>query len=74
MTNRNLSKYNISEYDDGIRYVDLEITPDCIDHIITGPEFDDQSLWAISQHTEYKLRFADFEIRESLGTGVIRNQ
>lgn len=74
VTNRNLSKYNISKYDDGIRYFDLEITPDCIDHVITGPEFDDQSLLEINQHTEYKLRFADFEIRESLGTGVIRNQ
>ena len=45
-----------------------------IDHIILGPEFDSYSFAVIDTQTEYKLHFRDFELRTSLGTGVIRNQ
>lgn len=74
VNNGNLSKYNISEYDDGIRYYDMEITEDCIDHIILGPEFDSNSFEEIEQHTDYKFKFKDFKLKESLGKGIIRNQ
>ena len=53
---------------------DIEIPTDCIDHIILGPEFDEQSFEEIDRHPEYKFRFRDYELRKSLGTGVIRNQ
>jgi len=74
ISNAHLSTYDISEYADGIKYYDLEIPIDCIDHIILGPEFDSSSFEEIDAHTEYKWHFRDFELRKSLGTGVIRNQ
>ena len=74
ITNGRLSNYkDISQYDDGSKYCDISITPDCIDHFILGPEFDDANLSEIKQHTEYKLNICDFELKRSLGTGVIRN-
>ena len=73
ISNASLSKYSISEYSDGTKYYDLEIPTDCIDHIILGPEFDTHSFAEIDSHVEYKFRFRDFDLRESLGTGVIRN-
>lgn len=74
ITNGRLANYkDISQYDDGSKYCDISITPDCIDHFILGPEFDDQNLSEIKQHTEYKLNICDFELKNSLGTGVIRN-
>lgn len=74
ITNGRLPNYkDISQYDDGSKYCDISITPDCIDHFILGPEFDDQNLSEIKQHTEYKLNICDFELKKSLGTGVIRN-
>lgn len=74
ISNASLSKYDILEYADGVKYYDLEIPADCIDHIILGPEFDLQSFAEIDTHPEYKLRFRNFELKKSLGTGVIRNQ
>ena len=74
ISNASLSKYDISEYADGVKYYDLEIPADCIDHIILGPEFDSHSFAEIDTHTEYKLHFRDFQLQTSLGTGVIRNQ
>lgn len=74
VSNTSLKKYSISEYSDGTKYYDLEISPDCIDHIILGPEFDEHSFEDIDHHTEYKFKFRNFELRQSLGTGVIRNQ
>lgn len=74
ISNASLPKYNVSEYADGVKYYDLEIPADCIDHIILGPEFDSLSFAEIDTHTEYKLHFRNFELRESAGTGVIRNQ
>jgi len=69
-----LSKYSISEYADGTKYCDLEFPADCIDHIILGPEFGPHSFEEIDRHPEYKFKFRDFDLRPSLGTGVIRNQ
>ncbi|MBR2403435.1 MAG: DUF2971 domain-containing protein [Lachnospiraceae bacterium] len=74
ISNASLPKYDVLEYVDGTKYYDLEIPADCIDHIILGPEFDSQSFAEIDTHTEYKLHFRNFELRTSLGTGVIRNQ
>ena len=74
ISNASLAKFDISEYDDGTKYYDIEIPADCIDHIILGPEFDEQSFKEIDRHPEYKFRFRDYELRKSLGTGVIRNQ
>ncbi len=74
ITNGHLSNYkNISQYDDGSKYCDISITPDCIDHFILGPEFDDMALSEIKKHTEYKINMCDFKQKHSLGTGVIRN-
>ena len=74
ISNASLPKYDVLEYVDGTIYYDLEIPADCIDHIILGPEFDSHSFTEIDTHIEYKLHFRDFELRTSLGTGVIRNQ
>lgn len=74
ISNASLPKFSISEYSDGTKYYDLEIPADCIDHIILGPEFGEQSFEEIDRHPEYKFRFRDYVLRKSLGTGVIRNQ
>ena len=74
ISNASLSKYAISEYDDGTKYYDMEIPAECIDHIILGPEFDEHSFKEIDRHSEYKFKFRNFELKTSLGTGVIRNQ
>ena len=74
ISNASLPKFSISENSDGTNYYDLEIPADCIDHIILGPEFDEQTFDEIDRHPEYKFRFRDYELRKSLGTGVIRNQ
>lgn len=74
ISNASLPNFCISEYDDGTKYYDMEIPADCIDHIILGPEFDEISFAEIDSHPEYKFRFRDYELRKSLGTGVIRNQ
>lgn len=74
ISNASLSKYSILEYADGTKYCDVGIPADCIDHIILGPEFDAFSLAEIDSHPEYKFDIHDFELRKSLGTGVIRNQ
>lgn len=74
VSNASMKKYSISEYSDGTKYYDLEISPDCIHHIILGPEFDEHSFEDIDHHTEYKFNFRNFELHQSLGTGVIRNQ
>ena len=74
VSNASLSKYNIFEYTDGTKYCDLELPADCIDHIILGPEFDIDSFAEIDSHPEYKLKLRDFDLRPSIGTGVIRNQ
>lgn len=69
-----LKKYNnISQYADGSKYCDIQITPDCIDHIILGPEFTEDSLAKIELCDDYKLRFSNFRLIKSIGTGVIRN-
>lgn len=65
ITNGRLPNYkDISQCDDGSKYCDISITPDCIDHFILGPEFDDQNLSEIKQHTEYKLNICDFELKK----------
>lgn len=70
----NIKKYKtISQYDDSSYYCDISITPDCIDHFILGPEFNEKNLSEIKQHKEYKLNICDFELKYSVGTGVIRN-
>ena len=74
ISNASLPKFSISEYDYCTRYYNMEIPADCIDHIILGPEFDEISFAEIDSHPEYKFRFRDYELRKSLGTGVIRNQ
>ena len=74
ISNASLSRFDISEYDGGVKYYDVEISADCIDHIILGPEFDESSFAEIDSHPEYKFKFRDYELRKSLGTGVIRNQ
>ena len=74
ISNASLPKFNISEFDDGTMYYDMEIPANCIDHIILGPEFDEVSFEEIDCHPEYKFRFRDYELRKSMGTGVIRNQ
>lgn len=74
ISNASLSKYNLSEYADGTKYCDLEFPSDCIDHIILGPEFDSCSFAEIDHHPEYKFKLRDFDLRKSIGTGVIRNQ
>ena len=74
VSNASLTKFDISEYDDGTKYCDIEIPADCIDHIILGPEFDARLFDEIDCHTEYKFKIRDFDLRESLGTGVIRSQ
>lgn len=74
ISNTSLSKYDISEYADGTKYCDLEFPTECIDHIILGPEFDSNAFEEIDRHTEYKFKLKDFDLRKSIGTGVIRNQ
>lgn len=73
ITNSSMLKFtNISTDSDGAKYCDVPITTDCIDHIILGPEFDDDCYDAIIKHQEYKLNFSKIETKPSLGTGIIR--
>ena len=53
ISNASLSRFDISEYDGGVKYYDVEISADCIDHIILGPEFDESSFAEIDSHPEY---------------------
>lgn len=74
IANGHLARYkNILQLDDESKYCDIQITPDCIDHIILGPEFGDDSFREIKQHKNFQLDFSDFELKKSAGTGVIRN-
>lgn len=59
---------------DGCMYFDMPITPDCIDHIILGPEFNADDEKEIVSHAEYKLKFDVFKKKSSIGTGVIRSK
>ena len=74
ISNSRVGKYkNIITDTDGSRYCDISITPDCIDHIILGPEFSIDNKDELEQHSEYKLHFSAFTTKKSIGTGVIRN-
>lgn len=73
VTNGHLEKYKIQQSADRAKFRDISIVPDCIDHIILGPEFDDVSFSKIKQHTDYKLDLLSFKLKKSIGTGVIRN-
>lgn len=57
----------------GAMYYDVPITSECIDHVILGPEFAEEEIQKIKDHTEYVLNFMDFKLIESQGTGVIRS-
>ena len=57
----------------GEMYYDVPITSECIDHVILGPEFAEEEIQKIKDHTEYILNFMDFKLIESQGTGVIRS-
>ena len=54
------------------KYCDISITSDCIDHIILGPEFDDDSFKDISKIPNPKLSLPEIKTIPSIGTGVIR--
>jgi hypothetical protein len=73
ITNGHIAKYNIKQAVDGAMYHDVSIPTECIDHIILGPEFDDMCFSEIKKHTDYQLNFFNYELKPSLGTGVIRN-
>lgn len=47
------------KYNGGVKYYDVEIPADCIDHIILGPEFDESSFAEIDSHPEYKFKFVE---------------
>lgn len=63
---------DISEFSDGSRYVDLNITEDCIDHIILGPEFSDSENDIINNSSN-SIDFSKVTKKTSLGTGIIRS-
>ena len=42
--------------------------------IVLGPEFDDLSFNVINQIPDCKLNFFNIKHKQSMGTGVIRNQ
>jgi hypothetical protein len=54
--------------------LDVPIDEECIDHIVLGPEFDDLSFNVINQISDCKLNFFNIKHKQSMGTGVIRNQ
>lgn len=69
-----ISKYSaIQRFEDGTYYSDINLDTTCIDHFILGPEFDNDSLNEIEKQKEFKIKMLDFELKKSLGTGVIRN-
>lgn len=69
-----MQKYNTLKGNDGAYYFDVEFPPECIDHIILGPEFDNNAVSRLNQNPTHKYQLQDFELKASLGTGVIRNQ
>lgn len=72
VNNANIPTYtNIKEFDSA-KYCDISITSDCIDHIILGPEFDDDSFKDISKIPNPKLSLPEIKTISSIGTGVIR--
>lgn len=70
---KNIGLYKNINDQSGAKYFDLPITSDCVDHIILGPEFNDESYEYINNQKDYKLSFSDFSTKLSIGTGVIRS-
>ena len=72
--NGNIDRYKNIREQDGAKYCDIDITLDCIDHVILGPEFDDESIYDVKNQKDVKLDFNALITQNSVGTGVIRSK
>jgi hypothetical protein len=64
---------DLGEYDDGSKYFDLKISPDCINGVILGPEMSESDIKELNA-IEGVIRFPDLHTTPSTGTNVIRNR
>ena len=64
---------SLDRYSDGSAYFDLQITKNCINKVILGPEFSKEDA-EILNSLDAKITFNDLMIVPSEGTGVITNR
>lgn len=63
----------VSTLKDGSGYFDLQISTDCINHVILGPEFSKDDLDELTS-IHGKISFLSLATTPSEGTGVITNR